>query len=267
MLAAVAGLAVSSSAFADSVTYGNTAGGPGLSAAATFTVTGNNLTIVLTNTSTTNVGDPTQVLLGLFWNSTSSATLAGGDLGRGTAVVTSGSTTVNGGYAPGNVGGNISSEWAFSSNVPAAGSISAPAKFGVGGSGFGGWFGSGDIMSIDPTNRLNPTNAGPPDGVGGGIVNSSYVTGGGNGGVTAQTEVNDSITFNFTLSSTFSVKDSIAKVWFVYGTSAGEVPPVVGNPPPVGSGPSTPLPASVWTGGAIMVGLAGMAKYRRRKLA
>jgi len=271
ILVAIASLAVCSSAFADSVTYGNIAGGPGLSAAATFTVTGTTLTIVLKNTSTTNVTQPTEVLLGLFWNSTSSATLGGGDVGRGTAVVSAGSTTVNGGYAPGNFGNNISSEWAFSSNVPAADGINAPAKFGVGGSGFsngsGSWFGSGDTMSIDPANRLNPTNSGPPDGVGAGIVNSTYVTGGGNTGVTGQTEVNNSITFTFTLSSTFSVKDSIDKVYFTYGTSAGEVPPVVGNPPPVGSGPSTPLPSSVWAGGALMAGLATMAKYRRRKIA
>ena len=89
----------------------------GLAASATFTISENTLTIVLTNTSSSDVLNNARLLTALFWNSSSSLSLT-----NATALLSSGSAVYNGNnttptYPPGN---NVGGEWAYLSGLSGA---------------------------------------------------------------------------------------------------------------------------------------------------
>lgn len=212
-----------------------------LAATAQFTVSGSSLTVVLTNTGTGFINDPSSVLTGIFFNFLGSpVTLAP------QSALLNGSTVTPGGAAP--VGGNVGGEWAYGDSLGSG----APAPYGISSSGLG-FFGQPNF------NGPNLQNPAAVDGINYGIVNASYVNGQGNGGINSTPLIRNAVTFTLSgLPSGFS-ETSINSVVFQYGTALTE-PQLVANADPV------PEPSSVVS--TLFLGAVGgaTALKRRKKL-
>jgi len=214
-------------AVADEVQFSGSSGS--LAAEATFEASGGNLIITLTNTSSADALVPTDILTGVFFSS-------GASLSTVSATVAAGS--VYGFPAITNVGG----EWAY------AGGINAPgdATQGISASGLG-LFGPADRFDTS-ANYVDNENVG---GVDGGIAPAGDNPATGNGGITGQGLIQNSVTF--VLSGWTGSLATIGNVYFQYGTALDE---------PRFGGESTPEPASMVLMG---VGAAGLWFARRRK--
>lgn len=230
---------MSAVAIAAPVTFNGTNGG-GLSAQAIFDVTGNQLSVLLVNTSTADVMVPSQVLTGLFWNMTDSS----GDavsLTPVSASVNAGSSLIGCLFF---CGSDISRHWGYTeaSNPTGTG-------HGVGASGLGGVFGA-----HDPFN-----GTGSLQGIDWGIVSAGDNPWTGNGGIwTGLPLVKNAVLFNFTFSgdaSNFKFDD----VRFQYGSKLNE-PSLCGDP--VSTPTATPEPASYALIGA---GLLVLGAIRRKR--
>jgi len=229
VLSAIVVLCVAQSAFADEVTFSGSSGT--LSAEATFQTSGGNLIVTLTNTSTTDALVPTNILTGVFFNAPVTLTTV--------SATTAGSVYNYPGVT--NVGG----EWAYNSGF----SGPAGSNQGISASGLG---------LFGPTNNFGGTNfSGPPSGeVGGvdfGIAPAGDNPATGNGGLSGEGLINNSVTF--VLSGWSGSLASITDVYFQYGTSLTE---------PGFGGSNTPEPATMVLMG---VGAAGLWFARRRKQA
>ena len=227
VLSAIVVLCVAQSAFADEVTFSGSSGT--LSAEATFQTSGGNLIVTLTNTSTTDALVPTNILTGVFFNAPVTLTTV--------SATTAGSVYNYPGVT--NVGG----EWAYNSGF----SGPAGSNQGISASGLG---------LFGPTNNFGGTNfSGPPSGeVGGvdfGIAPAGDNPATGNGGLSGEGLINNSVTF--VLSGWSGSLASITDVYFQYGTSLTE---------PGFGGSNTPEPATMVLMG---VGAAGLWFARRRK--
>jgi hypothetical protein len=228
ILSAVVVLFAAQVASADEVTFSGSSGT--LSAEATFSLTGNTLTVTLTNTSGTDALVPTDILTGVFFSAPVSGT-------TGTALT---SGTVYGYPGLTNVGG----EWAYESG------FSGPNGTNQGISATGlGLFGPDDRFDTT-ANYVDNENVG---GVDGGLAPAGDNPATGNGGITNQGLINNSVTF--TLTGWTGVLADITGIWFQYGTDLSE--------PGFGGG-QTPEPAT-----AILLGFgaAGLWYARRRKQA
>src|SRR5262245_2742719 len=215
VLSAVVVLFAAQVAFADEVTFGGSSGP--LSAEATFSSSGGNLTITLTNTSSMDAMVPSDILTAVFFNAPVTLTPV-------SATVTAGSTVYN---FPGvtNVGG----EWAYNS-------------------GFSGPAGSNQGISASGLNNFGPhdrfdtsTNLQGPDSPGGiefGIAPAGDDPSTGNNKLVGDTHdtglIKNSVTF--VLSGWSGDLASITDVYFQYGTAMDE--------PGFGGG-KTPEPASM----------------------
>lgn len=233
-----AGVALTSSAFlpASAFTFSGSSGS--LSASADFQTSGSNLLVTLTNTSTADVLDPTDVLTGIFFNLSSGVTLK-----PVSAALGSGSQYVYGSLPSGET---LSDEWAYKSGINVHG-----ANTGISAAGLG-VFGGGDVFG---------SNNSGVQGLDYGIVSAGDTTSTGNTGVTKQPLIDNSVVFTFTgLPTGFDVSKAISGVVFQYGTALDETSFAASPAPapaPAPDAKKVPEPSAM---GALL--LAGLAILR-----
>jgi hypothetical protein len=203
----------------------------GLSASASFSISGTTLTVLLTNTDTgpggsDNVDDaswvPSHVLTGVFFDLGSTAlTKVSATVPGGSAIVQTDQCDVACAGAT-DVGG----EWGYifypgGAPSPVSGTNQAIAA--------SGYIGGGETL-FGGTNYDGPES---PNGLGFGIVASGFTEGSGNGGVDNAPLIRDTVSFVLTIPEGLS-ENSIDTVYFTYGTSLGEntVPGHGGDPIP-----------------------------------
>ena len=226
-----------------------------LSASANFDVTGSNLIVTLTNTSTADVLVPSNVLTGVYFSGV-------GALSSTSALLSPGSTVI---YDPQGqpTGGSVGGEWGFGSGLSAPGGATAAIMS------------TGALGGLGQPTFPGANLAGPVglDGLQYGIVSAGDNSATGNGGVTgSEGLIDNSVTFTLGgLPAGFSLA-SIGNVSFQYGTSLTEpiVPGTPGGQCPNGApnfpicSPQveTPEPMSM---AMLGVGLAGLGLVRRRR--
>lgn len=220
-----------------------------LAASADFSISGSTLTVVLTNTSSSDVLVPSDVLTAVFFDISGNPTLT-----SVSAVLTGGSTVF---YDPDGqpAGGVVGGEWGYDTGLSGP---SGAGSRGISSSGLGGVFGQPTF----PGNNL----AGPAalDGLQYGLLSAGDNSLTGNGGITGSNGlIKNSVTF--TLTGIFSGNEVFSNVFFQYGTALSEpgytgqcrtgncLPPTSGNP--------VPEPTATWLLGASLLGFYG---YRRK---
>lgn len=197
------------------ITFSSSSGN--LAASVTFSTSGSNLIVTLTNTSTADVLVPSDVLTAVFFDLPGNPSLSSVSavLGVGSSVINPPSGT---GTDPGGV---VGGEWAYASGL-----VSAPggAKQGISSSGLG-LFGNATF----PGSELQgPLNSGAVDGVQYGITSAGDDPTTGNGGISGQGLIKNSVVFTLSgLPGGFnqSSLSTIGNVTLQYGTALGENPP------------------------------------------
>jgi hypothetical protein len=208
-----------------------------LAASATFTTSGNTLTVVLTNTATADVMVPSEVLTALFFSWIPPNDPVG--FTPVSAVLTAGSTVFFGPDGGGNVGG----EWAYNGTP------------GISSAGFG-LFGPGDLFG-------GPNLQGPasPDGLQYGITSAGDNTATGNAAVTGGNAlIKNSVTFTLSAPAGYdldahSFLTRLTGVRAQYGTGLDEP-----------SFELIPLPPAAWAGLSTLAAVLGISYHRRRRL-
>jgi len=209
-------------------------------ASAKFEISGSNLVVTLTNTSTFDCLVPTDMLTAVFFNVSGSPL----SLGRVSAIVAGGSAIVSSGSLPSpatDPGPNgIGGEWAY------LGGMSGPhsTSYGISSTGMG-LFGPGDRFS--GANLQGPDS---PDGVQYGIASAGDNPSTGNGGISGSAFIKNSAIFTLSgLPVNFSLTQ-LKDIWFQYGTALDE--------PEFQS--DVPAP-----GALALIGLGGLIASRRRR--
>ncbi|MBX3357493.1 MAG: hypothetical protein KF745_03605 [Phycisphaeraceae bacterium] len=172
-----------------------------------FAISGNALIVTLTNTATSDVTVPSDVLTAVFW----SMNIGASSLTRTSGLLAPGSTVF---YDPDGqpAGGVIGGEWAYRSGLSFNG-----ASFGISSTGID-LFGPGDLF---PGPDLAPPTS--PDGLQYGLLSAGDNTATGNGGITGSGGlIKNAVVFTLTgLPANFSL-DSISNVLLQYGTDVSE---------------------------------------------
>ena len=177
-----------------------------LSADVTFAVSGSNLIVTLTNTSTADVLNPTQVLTAVFFGSSTPLTLT-----PISATLAGGSTVF---FGPTN-GGNVGGEWAYKSGIS---DPSLTGSYGISSTGLG---------IFGPANNFPGANLEGPvevNGVEYGITSAGDDPTTGNNPVTGMNAlIKNSVIFTLSgLPGGFDPSLSIFGIQFQYGTSLNE---------------------------------------------
>jgi hypothetical protein len=196
-----------------------------LSAEADFSLSGNTLTVTLTNTSSHDVLTGADVLLALFFNTTHTLTPSSAALNTGSTVAIGSTSNVGEGWQY--VTGGTA--YSYNSGIGAAGySIFGPV---------GNFYSTG--VSLDGSDY--------------GILSAGDNTTTGNSSLKSPL-IKDSIVFTLTAASGFTLPELGNTVKFQYGTSLSE-PSFDGNK-------VVPLPGAILLLGA---GLARLVAYARRR--
>jgi hypothetical protein len=200
-----------------------------LNASANFNLTGNTLTVTLTNTSSADVLVPTDVLTGLFFNTTHALTPVSASL--------NGSTVYYGTLT------NVGDGWGYASGVSAQGKNSAISATGaVSGLGHSNFSGANNML----------------DGLDYGLLSAGDDSSTGNSGVTGHGPlIKDSAQFTLTAASGFSLDELGSTVVFQYGTSLSDTN-FTGSMSPV------PEPTSLVLLGIGAAGLVVGSRWRRK---
>jgi hypothetical protein len=221
-----------------------------LHAQAEFAVTGSQLEVILTNTSTADVTVPGDVLTAVFFS------LPGGpNLKRVSAVVNSGSKVLSGTTDPGGV---VGGEWAYRNGLSNKYPDDAGVNEGISSSGLS--LGQNDMFG--PNNLFPGRNlAGPasPDGIQYGITSAGDDPSTKNGGLAGQALIQNSVKFTLGNLPGSIHESDITNVWFQYGTGLYELH-FRGLPPQQQPGDApVPEPLTVVLG---TLGLAALCRCR-----
>jgi hypothetical protein len=271
LCAALAVLAGAAPGRAD-VIYSGSSGN--LSASADFNLTGTTLTVTLTNTSLSTALVPTDVLTGVFFDTTHTLTPVSAAYANGSAIwygaITPASATGDG--------------WGYASGVSANGMNSAISA-------------TGAVNGLGHSNFSGANN--PLQGLDYGILPAGYTGLGANTGITGHGPlIQNSVIFTLTADPNFSLSELGDSMVFQYGTQLSEThftgtkgggDPPGGGPPgggppgggPPGGGPPGGGPPGGGPGAAINppavpepstvvllgVGLTGLVVAYRRKRA
>lgn len=194
ILLLILALAFAGQASADSITFTGSSGN--LSASALFTLSGNTLTVTLSNTSMMDVLVPTDVLTAVWFNTSSSLNPLSASL--------NGSSVFYGSI------GNVGDGWGYYSGLAGAGQ---GMNSGITAAGFG--IGGGHSNFSGAHNALG--------GLDYGLLSKGDNPATGNAGVTKHGPlVKNSTQFNFLVGQGFSLSELGNSVIFQYGTSLSE---------------------------------------------
>jgi hypothetical protein len=235
LLTALASLAATGPARAG-LLYSGSSGN--LSASALFDLSGNTLTVTLTNTSKADVLVPTDVLTGVFFNTTHTLTPVSASL--------DGSSVFYGSIT------NVGDGWGYASGVSAQGKNSAISA-------------SGAVMGLGHSNFSLP-NSVQLQGLDYGILSAGDNSTTGNGGVTGHGPlIKNSVKFTLTVGSGFTLDELGQSVVFQYGTGLSDTHFGSGTPQVI----VTPAPPSavLFVVGASLSGLSGWSRRRRLRAA
>jgi len=165
-----------------------------LSASVNFSLSGNTLTVTLTNTSTDDVLVPTDVLTGVFFNTTHTLTPVSAN--------PNGSTVFYGALT------NVGDGWGYAAGISAQGMNSAISA-------------TGAVVGLGHSNFSLANNA--LQGLDYGLLSAGDKSSTGNTGVKGHgLLIKDSVTFTLTAGNEFSLSDLNGSVVFQYGTDLSE---------------------------------------------
>ena len=205
-----------------SLTYSGSNGS--LSAAANFVLTGDTLTITLTNTSTADVLKPEDVLTGLFFNTTQTLTPVSASL-NGSSVFYGTATDAGDG-------------WGYASGVVAQNRNNAISA-------------ANDVNKLGNSNFSSQSNG--LDGLGYGILSARDDPSTGNSSVIQHGPlIKNSVRFTLATPAGFSLDELGSTVVFQYGTSMVNGPSF--------SGDAVPIPSAGLLFGPVLISLIALEK-------
>ena len=228
LCAALIVLAWTSSSQATPVTFTGSSGT--LSAEADFNLSGTTLTVTLKNTSSADVLVPTDVLTGVFFDTTNTLTPISASL--------NGSTVFYGSFVS-----DVGEGWQYKSGVSAQGKNS-----GISAAGLGVFGPNGNFFSPGVT----------VDGLDYAILSAGDLSGTGNTGVTGQGPlIKNTVEFTLTAASGFDLSELGDSVVFQYGTALAET-----HFDSEDGGGSVPEPPTLLLLGGGLIGLGAMGRWK-----